>query len=356
MAVIVRAHNFQSIKDATIVVDGLTVVTGKNNRGKSASQRAVRGVFQNTPGTSFVRQGEDKCSVEIRFADGNTVVWEKGPKVKPTYTVNGKVIYPGREVPDEVRALGVVPIMAGGREHWPSIAPQIVGQVFLLDQPGSIIAEAIADVERVGHLNRAMKASETDRRRAEEKLRVRKSDLEEAEAELATFDGLDEAVTKVEGVEEAWEASSRMHRALTALQHMNNRHKAAVATVKQLEGVKAITIPETTTAHAEGQDLHQLKGLLQRLKSAQQQVVSLAGVELVAIPSDLSEVHDLSEELTSLQTLQERLTHVHEEIGKLRQAEGLIAQELTAVHSELGGVLLAIGECPTCGKGQAHVS
>ena len=32
----VRVRNFQSIEDATLVIDGLTVVTGTNNAGKSA--------------------------------------------------------------------------------------------------------------------------------------------------------------------------------------------------------------------------------------------------------------------------------------------------------------------------------
>lgn len=350
MAVIVRVHNFQSIKDATVVVDGFTVATGKNNRGKTALQRAIRGVFQNTPGTAFVRQGEEKCSVEIRFEDGNVVVWEKGTKTKPTYKVNGKTIHPGRDVPDEVRDLMVVPVMAGGREHWPSIAPQIVGQVFLLDQPGSVIAEAVADVERVGHLNRAMMASEKDRRKAEDKLRVRKEDLVEAETEVAFFEGLDPAVIKVEELEAVWEQASRIQRALQALGLMQKRHKAAVATVTHLEGVQAVNVPDAATAVALDRELTQLKGLKVRLTTASTRAVVLAGVEAVAIPTDLTQVEDLAGDHTFLVNLRERVRSVAEELGKLQRAEKLLDQELVTVASDLEGVLDEIGECPTCGK------
>ena len=350
MAVEVHVRNFQALKNTGLEISGFTAITGPNNSGKTALMRAIRGVFQNTPGTSFVRMGEDSCKVEIRFADGNVVVWEKGPKVKPTYTVNGTVIHPGRDVPEEVRDLGVVPVLAGGRDHWPSIAPQIVGQVFLLDQPGSVIAEAIADVERVGHLNRAMKASESDRRKAEDKLRVRRGDLEEADTELEFFDGLDGAVLLVDGVEATWDTASKMHRALTALHHMDKRHKAAVATVKRLEGAEAITIPEADEADAHGRELAQLRALSNVVATARTRAAALEGVELIVIPTDLTDVEELAGELESLTALNQRVASVREELRKLRKAEQLLSQELAGIGSELNGVLLEIGECPTCGK------
>ena len=43
MAVTARVQNFQSVEDATIVIDGLTVITGTNNSGKTAVMRAIRG-------------------------------------------------------------------------------------------------------------------------------------------------------------------------------------------------------------------------------------------------------------------------------------------------------------------------
>ena len=78
----VRVRNFQSIVDAEIVVDGLTVVTGQNNSGKTAVMRAVHGVFTNASGNALVRHGEDHLSVDLDFGEVKEVRWEKGPKIK----------------------------------------------------------------------------------------------------------------------------------------------------------------------------------------------------------------------------------------------------------------------------------
>ena len=91
MATTVHVRDFQSIQDAIIIIDGFTVVTGPNNSGKSALQRAIRGVFTNPPAGSLVRHGAKYLSVTITFSDGQTVCWEKGSKVN-RYIVNGKLI------------------------------------------------------------------------------------------------------------------------------------------------------------------------------------------------------------------------------------------------------------------------
>ena len=144
----VTVKNFQSIKEAELEVNGFTVITGANNSGKTALMRAIKGAFQNTKGTAFVRHGEDRCRVEIEFEDGS-FAWEKG-KGKPAYEIDGKVVNPGKTIPDEVSALGVRPIKAGpAGDVWPQIAPQFTGQVFLVDKHGSALAEAVAATSKL---------------------------------------------------------------------------------------------------------------------------------------------------------------------------------------------------------------
>ena len=104
----VEIHNFQSIKEATIEVDGFTVISGRNNSGKTSPLRAILAVFTNPPIGAFLRHGEKKLSVEIRFDDGKWVRWEKDDKGKAVYVVNGiRLQNVGRSVPPEVLALGI---------------------------------------------------------------------------------------------------------------------------------------------------------------------------------------------------------------------------------------------------------
>ena len=111
-----RIQDFQSLKDVEIEVQGLTVVTGQNNSGKSACVRAAFGAFTNTPGTKYVRHGAEHTSVSMEFSDGQILKWEKGSGVN-RYTLNGKVLNKvGRSAPEEISCLGVQPLSVGGVE------------------------------------------------------------------------------------------------------------------------------------------------------------------------------------------------------------------------------------------------
>jgi hypothetical protein len=160
MPITVRVQNVQSVEDATIVIEGFTVISGPNNSGKTAVLRAIKGAFTNAPAGSLVRHGADHLTVDIDFGDGNTLCWKKGAKINQ-YTVNGKVLdNVGRGVPAEVEALGIRYMQAGTEKVWPQIAEQFTGVLFLVGSTGSTVAEAIADVDRVGRLSSALKLAE----------------------------------------------------------------------------------------------------------------------------------------------------------------------------------------------------
>jgi hypothetical protein len=196
----IRVRDFQSIEDATIEVAGLTVVTGQNNGGKTALIRSVFGAFTNARGTKFVRHGKDSTQVGLSFSDGRSLLWEKGEKVN-RYELDGKKLNRvGQGVPPEIETLGVTAVEAAGVELWPQFAHQFVGQVFLLDKPGSLLAEAVANVDKVGVLNESLRLATSDRRSAASELKVRLEDVGKIEDSLLRFGGLDEAVSHVRKV------------------------------------------------------------------------------------------------------------------------------------------------------------
>lgn len=244
MSVRIRVRNFQSIEDAEIEVSGFTVVTGQNNSGKTAIMRAVRGVFENTGGDAFVRNGTDAFAVHLDFGDA-AVTWTKGPKVKPTYVVGGKTINPGRAVPDEVRSIGVAPVQAGSGEVWPQVAPQFTGQVFLLDMPGSAVAEVVSDVARVSKLTEALRYADSDKRAANAELKLRRRDRDDARVEVARFDGLDAAADVCSSAADAMAEVLRVGADLAAARALAARVAAARRSVHALDGIRSVVVPDT---------------------------------------------------------------------------------------------------------------
>jgi exonuclease SbcC len=401
MTVRVRVRDFQSLRDASLDIQGFTVVTGPNNSGKTAFIRAIRGAFQNTKGSSFVRRGCAKTTVEITFDDDQSLVWEKGAKIKPSYSINGgPPIHPGQGVPDEVKALGIRGIKAGGEEVWPQIAPQF-HQVFLIDQPGSVLAEAVADVDRVGHLNEALKAAKSDQTRANSTLQVRLSDIAALTEELAQFEGLEQSVEELKALEADLQKAQKIQRAHEGVMALSLRYDLVNLLLAKLAPVEVITLPPESESEAlttllvqrdalavlgtrldvarsaearwaplegvavppaqEVEDLRVLHGDLidaarwsSRLEAARLQVAKWLPVEGVSLDVDETPVVKVSTALSVLQEFQRRLDTARDLCGSLEQKVLEAERDAAETQKAFSDYLDEIGECPVCGQGTSH--
>jgi exonuclease SbcC len=386
----VRVQNFQSIRDQTVTIAGFTVVTGPNNCGKTALLRATQGVFTNAPAGPLVRHGASHLTVDIDFGDGNRLRWEKGEKIN-RYTVNGKVLdNVGRGVPPEVAALGLSEIKAGSDRLWPNFAQQFGGVLFLVDRPGSVVAEALSDVDKVGRLTDALRSAESDKRSATADLKIRRKDVENAKSSLEFYAGIDSVealVTKSEiavsaihslggNLAKAKDLSSRLGSAKSTVDRLDpvrlvyvpisceaedarallggsidlrNRLTAARKGVALLSPVSEVTVPaDPNPISALRDDLQAITGLRDRLSAARRIVGSLSSVDGVALPSGFKAVAQHGIDLRDIRSLRARLAQARKDLGTLsgdietKQAEAEAAEQ--AVHDLLG----EHGECPIC--------
>ncbi len=68
--------------------DGLTVLVGPNNCGKSAVVSALLSVCGETDSNYMVRHGEKLASVTVETDDGHTIVWRR-KKGSASYVIDG---------------------------------------------------------------------------------------------------------------------------------------------------------------------------------------------------------------------------------------------------------------------------
>lgn len=412
MAIKVRVRNFQSVADASIVIDGLTVVTGTNNAGKSAFFRAIRGAFTNARGSDFVRYGEKHCVVDLEFGDGRKLTWKKGGDGTNDYIIDGKK-FPkvGQGVPPEVREFGVVPVPVGNTELWPQIAQQVTGVSFLLHETGSVIAEAVADVERVNQLSRALKGCESDRRSARGSLKVRRKDLTTYNERREAFVGVEEAVDQLHAIEKRHTKAQKVAKATGNLVKLGERHQKARGAVGALEGLDEVTasLPSLeilSEAQRVSESLTLAEGLQGRRENAVKAVSALEGLDEVteSLPSDarMAYADQFRKAVGVTVELTMRWEEARQDLEKAREAQetlvGLILDEKMVVHAgkfkkalgnatslkdryverrdavatldatirdheeklavldeKLTTVLGTYEECPTCGGGLDHV-
>jgi len=398
MPVSVRIRNVQSIRDASLRVEGFTVVTGPNNSGKTASQRAVRGVFTNASPGPLVRHGASHLTVDLAFDDGPTVKWEKGEKVN-RYTVDGKVLSTvGRGAPPEVASLGIKEIKAGSDRLWPQIAEQFGGVLFLVDRPGSVVAEALSDVDKVGKLTEALRLAESDRRSVTAELKVRRADVLGAEQTLTAFDALPSAASQVEAAEQALadveglegdlnvllgfvrraQAATRERTFLSAaplgcvptqeevssleearrrtqeLARLAGERARLLAEVARLSQVGAVTVPDTLGATAYGKACADLRALFDRLTRAREQhrqarqdhgsasTVRVPSAEVFARVDKVKGIlSDMAAQVTRRKAALQELDAATRELEAARK-------NLAAKQREVTELLGDLGECPTC--------
>lgn len=335
MTVRIRIRDFQSIEDAEIEVTGLTVITGANNTGKSAALRAVHGAFTNARGFRFVRHGKDFCTVDVTFSDGRSLTWVKGEKTN-RYVVDGKTLDKvGQAVPLEVESLGVVPITASGRELWPQFAQQFTGQVFLLDQPGSVLAESISDVTRVGVLNDALRNTQSDRRALASELKLRLSDVGRLELAEASFAGLDLAEALAVQAEACREDVTQTTQHLEGVRVLRGAYVEHVTTVTDLQPVRAVVVPGGAEAlQVALEDVQAVRDLRGKLVGASASVAGLAPVRDVSLPDDVSvqRAGKIAEALSLLTDLR----------GQMRPLQALV-KEAQAVRAKVSLELPDVG-------------
>lgn len=81
--------NFMSHAHTVIEpADGLTVLVGPNNCGKSAVMSALQVLCHNDSSTYVTRHGEKECSIRVTTDDGQEVVWSRNRNAAK-YEING---------------------------------------------------------------------------------------------------------------------------------------------------------------------------------------------------------------------------------------------------------------------------
>lgn len=86
----ITLDNFQSISSAELTFEqGINILVGQSNSGKSAILRAIKAVLLNPNGSArYIKKGTDKAIVTINYAN-NLIEWDREKK-SSSYTINSE--------------------------------------------------------------------------------------------------------------------------------------------------------------------------------------------------------------------------------------------------------------------------
>jgi DNA repair ATPase RecN len=80
-------ENYQILEHVEFDIEGITVLSGKSNNGKSSCYRAIRALCLGQLGDYFVRHGSEQCRIRMDV-DSNKFGWARGKET--VFYLNGK--------------------------------------------------------------------------------------------------------------------------------------------------------------------------------------------------------------------------------------------------------------------------
>jgi exonuclease SbcC len=282
-----RVRNYQSIEDAELEVEGFTVVVGPTNVGKSALVRAFKGLVENQGGNAFIRAGEVTTTVNLESDEGVSVEWRKGSDSGYVVTQDGETeeyTAVGKGQPEFIPPLGFGEIALGKIRERPQIGPQFPMTPFLLQKPGSFIAEAVSSVTGIDKVPPAIRAAEKDLRSQKADQKARKRELGEAETELETFAGLDSLQVAYDGVAASARQLQGFQGEVNGLRQLQGDLEEAHGQAAALKGVDEIEVPEIDALLSLRSAIADLGQMAEQVESASNAVKALKGVDEIEVP------------------------------------------------------------------------
>lgn len=196
MSTKIRVRNFQAISDAKIEAEGLTVITGRSNLGKTALIRAATAMLFGTPGDHYIRRGQDWTGGAIAIDDGKPlkIVWRKvatgkrKPSLQPVLEINGQTHTKiGRDHKQLTAPFGISEIETTAARLRPQVAMQH-DTIFLVAENETTVAEVFKMLGRVDIITEAQRLAKKDLRENEDRRKIRALDRGDAQSRLNQLD------------------------------------------------------------------------------------------------------------------------------------------------------------------------
>ena len=202
-------ENFQSHKNSVIEFDNqLNVIVGPSDSGKTAILRGIRWALYNEPsGDYFIREGENECSVTIKFSDG-TKVKRYRSKNKNSYFLydldNNETKFEGFgvSVPQEIiNSTGIKKILLDSDlSSAINLSDQLEGS-FLLSERGSTRASSMGRLVGVNIIDDALRETLKDSRNLANNKKNIDENISQLQQELLEYNYLDKLSEQVNNLE-----------------------------------------------------------------------------------------------------------------------------------------------------------
>ena len=206
--------------------DGLTVLIGPNNCGKSAFVTALQILCHNSKSGFVLRHGEKKCEVIVETTDGHVINWSRKKNGSGIYVVDGEPFDRLRgTVPVQVHEILKMPKVQCDKEEFDVHFGEQSEPVFLLRDRGKASAQFFASSSDATHLV-AMQSLHKS------KVLVHKRDFKQLTAQHDLLTGQLEALDPIVELDKKLVAAEKQHDALQSAVAKIDQSKTLIVAIQ----------------------------------------------------------------------------------------------------------------------------
>lgn len=186
------SHSHSVIEPA----DGLTVLVGPNNCGKSSIVAALQILAHNANSTYVLRHNEKHCEIKVETDDQHIIVWQRGKNQSPRYYIDGQLFdrLGQSGTPEELDAALRLPLVRTDKETVDVHFGEQKSPTFLLNERPRVAAEFFAsssDTIRLIEMQSLHKQRTADAKRTQKETKQQLLNHQQA---LTALEPLDEII------------------------------------------------------------------------------------------------------------------------------------------------------------------
>lgn len=341
----VTISNFQSHEESSLeFIDGVNVIIGPSDAGKSAVFRSINWVLTNRPlGDGFRSEWGGETSVKLETTDGREVIRGKSDAVN-CYIVNGNELKAfGSNPPEDVeQALQIDEV---------NIQSQTDPPFLLVNSPGEAaqILNKAASIDDIDLANRNLKSAHD---RINREIKSGDQWLTDQQEQLKQYDNLNDLEAQVERAEYLEQERNNLS---TALNKLTQQVRKVEAVNKELEKTENL---KTAEEHYEQAKKHQTQE--QEIQSKVKKIESLVN-EIQRVEKALAKTKRLKaaekycrqaeQSKEQKEEIENKAEVISRAVSQIQKTEGQIEKlgdEIESKEQEYNE--LAPKRCPLCGN------
>ena len=198
----IELFNFMSHEHSVLeLAEGLTVLIGPNNCGKSSIITALQTVCQYESSKFMMRHGERESLVRLTTGEGDVVEWSRTKSGSPMYKINGQTFDRlNRSVPEQLHQVLRLPLVDCDDRIDVHFGEQ-KNPTFLLNDKPTAAAQFFAstsDASRLIEMQRLHRQRVGERKKDQTRLTAEKRELDTSLESLEPIDSIREQLGRVQ--------------------------------------------------------------------------------------------------------------------------------------------------------------